>query len=337
MQKYLQRFFAKIFYHANNNNWFLEKKYLGRDYQEQFANFLSAQKQDSANFYHEFKDISLTRQMIYFSQSIALDSVLIIPHEKISFDKPGYKSVFVFFHGRGEYYEARFRDMAIQAKETGSAVLGFNPKGLRSSQGKTEKLSDIVEDGICVVKFLLEEKGFHHKQIIFQGNSMGGGVQEMVSEYFSKKYGFKFRQINSNSFRNLAAVFACYYHVPLLEKFLSSILKYANWEIKVNDDFYTTGPHRMVLKRHNDRTILPKAEFYSKLDIEADCLNCPLGYKATNRFLYDNCLLVYNGNSKTDPHFLSLNQFVVHDKYSQEVFSVYKLINKYLEESIKYL
>ncbi len=244
---------------------------------------------------------------------------------------------FVFFQGRGEFYESRFRDMAIQARETGASVLGFNPKGFRSSTGRTEKIFDIVDDGIAVIKYLLDQMHLKPWQIVLQGNSLGAGVQEMVTEHFRKLYGFRFRQINSNSFKTLAAVLAYNYQVPFLERVIRLVLLYAQWEIVPGKDFYKTGPYHCHLRRRNDRTIAIGAEYNINVDIESDCAECPAGYRQTNRWLYENCQLVYNGNSETDPHFLSLHYFDLPGEEGKGKHSVYSFINRYLEESEKYI
>jgi hypothetical protein len=224
LKNHLQKLFAKSFYPAKSQNWYAEKGYGGSGFQDEFSRFLSSQKQQKARFYYEFKQLNLTRYLISdLKVKDNLDLVLLTPEKSISKNKPGEGLYFVFFQGSREYYEGRFRDMAIQAKETGASVLGFNPKGLGSSTGKTLKIQDIVDDGIAVINFLLLEKKINPSKIILQGNSLGGAVQEMVSEHFRKTQGFRFRQINSNSFCTLAAVLCYQRKVPSLEFFIKYI------------------------------------------------------------------------------------------------------------------
>ncbi len=336
IRNYLRKFFATSFYPTNSDDWYKSKGYHGQDSLEQFSQFLSSQDQEGAVFYDEFKSLNLKRQFIQ-SGEYKLDSVLLIPQEVTNSKRKGEGLCFVFFQGRGEFYESRFRDMAIQARETGATVLGFNPKGFRSSTGKTEKIFDIVEDGIAVIKYLLDHMNLKPWQIVLQGNSLGAGVQEMVTEHFRKLYGFSFRQINSNSFKTLAAVLAHHYQVPFLESVIRLVLLYAQWEIIPGKDFYKTGPYRCHLRRQNDRTIAIGAEYNIRVDIESDCAECPAGYRETNRWLYENCQLIYNGNSETDPHFLSLHYFDLPGEEGRGKHSVYKFINRYLEESAKYI
>lgn len=366
IKNYLRKFFASTFYPTNSEDWYKSKGYNGQDEQEQFSQFLSSQDQEGAVFYNEFKSLNLKRQFIQ-SGEYKLDSVLLVPQHLSHISHPEFTSgsqaaeegfriesgmtlvekqmvpkkssediYFVFFQGRGEFYESRFRDMAIQAQETGAFVLGFNPKGFKSSTGKTETIFDIVDDGIAVVKYLLDQMHLRPWQIVLQGNSLGGGVQEMVAEHFRKLYGFRFRQINSNSFKTLAAVLAHHYQVPFLERIIRLVLLYAQWEIIPGKDFYKTGPYRCHLRRQNDRTIAIDAEYNIKIDIESDCAESPAGYKETNRWLYENCQLVYNGNSETDPHFLSLHYFDLPGEEGKSRHSVYSFINRYLEKSAKY-
>ncbi len=332
----LRKFFAESFYPTNADDWYKSKGYDGRDEQEQFTQFLSSQGQEGARFYDEFKSLHLKRQFIQSGEH-KLDSVLLIPKNSVSSERNNEDLCFVFFQGRGEFYESRFRDMAIQARETGATVLGFNPKGFRSSTGKTEKVFDIVDDGIAVIKYLLDQMHLLPKQIVLQGNSLGGGIQEMVTEHFRNLYGFEFRQINSNSFKTLAAVLAYHYRIPFLERIIRLVLMYAGWEIIPGKNFYKTGPYRCHLRRLNDRTIAIGAQYNIKIDIESDCAQCLEGYRETNRWLYENCQLVYNGNSETDPHFLSLHYFDLSGEEGKNKHSVYRFINRYLEESGKHI
>jgi len=332
----LCKFLAAYFYPTNSEDWYKSKGYGGQDEQEQFSQFLYSQAQEESLFHDEFKSLDLKRQFIQ-SGEYKLDSVLLTPQKKLGLARNSENLYFVFFQGRGEFYESRFGDMAIQARETGVSVLGFNPKGFKSSTGVTERLSDIVDDGIAVIEYLLNQMHLLPRQIILQGNSLGSAVQEMVTEHFRRLYGFSFRQINSNSFKTLAAVVAYHYRLPFLEKIIRLVLNYAKWEIVPGKDFYKTGPYRCHLRRLNDRTIAIGAEYNSKVDIESDCTECPSGYRETNRWLYENCQLVYNGNSETDPHFLSLHYFDLPGVEGKNKHSVYKLINRYLEESGKYI
>lgn len=336
LRNYLRKYFAKVFYPTNSDDWYKSKGYHGKDDQECFAEFLSNQDQEGAIFYDEFKPLDLKRQFIKSGEN-QLDSVLLTPKKTLNSERKERDLYFVFFQGRGEFYESRFREMAIQARETGSTVLGFNPKGFRSSTGNTEKIFDIVDDGIAVIKYLLEQMRVLPNQIVLQGNSLGAGVQEMVTEYFWKSYGFRFRQINSNSFKTLGAVLAYHYRVPYLERIIRLVLIYAEWEIIPGENFYKTGPYRCYFRRLNDRTIALGAEYNAKIDIESDCRQCPSGYSETNRWLYENCQLVYNGNSETDPHFLSLYNFDLQGEEGENKYSVYRFINRYLEESEKYI
>ena len=332
LKLYLRRIFACQFYPTRYSNWYKEKGYVGESLQQQFADFLRKQSQKGALYFKEFQLLSLTRQFIP-SRNDSLDSVLIIPNAKIAEGKAGQGVYFIFFQGRGEYYESRFRSMARQAHATGATILGFNPKGFNNSSGQTKELLDLVEDGIAVVRFLLD-KGVDYKNIVFQGNSLGAGIQEMVAEYFKLNHGINFRQINSNSFKSLAAVVAWHYKVPFMENFFKLLLNYAGWEIAPGSDFYKTGPYRMYLRRKGDRTISSRAEFHSMVNHKADYELSPEGYKEVNKWLNERNQLIYTGNQKKDPHELGLHLFKINEK---EKHSVFYMINKFLEASKDFL
>lgn len=333
LQRLLCKFFAKMFYPTNRIDWYKIKKYQGGDHASRFADFVAVQKRKGSRFYQDFQSLKLTRQYI-MSGDKKLDSVLMVPSPNIAKGKVGSGLYFILFQGRGEYYECRFRDMARQAQETGASVLGFNPKGFKSSTGKTQRLSDIVDDGIAVVEFLLR-RGVRYEQIIVQGNSLGAGVQEMVSEHYRVRKGYPLRQINSNSFKSFAAVFARHYNTPFLEKLFGRILQYAEWEIMPGPDFYRLGPYRCHLRRLGDGIIVEKAEYHSMVNFQGDHDQCPKSYKATHGWLYEHSQLTYMGTSKKDPHMLSLHHFGVKEQDTGQYISVYEVINRYLEASIK--
>ncbi len=335
LQKFLSKFFANIFYRTTSDDWYLSKGYYGANIEEKFKSFILSQREEGAVFYDEFRYVHLKRQVIN-SCGHELDSVLIRHNE---FDKTSNEQAiyFILSQGRGEYYESRFRDMAIQARETKASVLGYNPKGFKSSTGKTQTIFDLVEDAKSVIRYLLDEEHVLPANIILQGNSLGAAVLEMASEYYRKHYNLRFRQINSNSFRTLAAVLAYHYKLPALEKVFGLLLSFAKWEVIPGIDFYQTGPYRCILRRLNDRTILLGAEFFAAIDIVNDNASCPIEYRETNLWLYNHCQLVYKGNSETDPHFLSLHHFHLPGIEGDSQHSVYKYINLFVSESQKCL
>ena len=253
------------------------------------------------------------------------------------------------FQGRYEYYESRFRDMALLSKYTGASVVGFNPKGFHSSTGRTRILQDIVDDGIAVVKYLLKQN-ISPSNIIMLGNSLGAAVQEMVCKRIDKELLISgFRQINSNSFRTLSGVISYRFKAPYLEKMLHRLLSYSGWEIDVDKDFYITGPMRLALKRLDDKTILPGASYHSGVDKEAD-----LGHiqKSDASYISDYEYLSLHGElvhkstgehissgkkspgKREDPHILSLNQFI---SAHQEDYSVFDIINYYISVSNRFM
>jgi hypothetical protein len=180
------------------------------------------------------------------------------------------------------------------------------------------------------VNYLLSH-GKSLDQIILYGNSLGGAVQEMVSKHFKATSGAPLRQINSNSFKNLSSVFVHQYHLPFLAKLLKKIMHYSEWEIEVDDDFYTTGPHRCYFRRKGDRTILPAAEYHSKVDHERDYADCPNAFKDTNKWLNAHNMLIYKNIKDEDPHDLSLHHSIAEPLSSTEPeYTIYDLINRFI-------
>lgn len=333
LRKYLCKFFAKIIYPTKNHNWYRDKNYVGSDEKEEFFNFLASQKKPGSHFYYEIQGLSLHRQFIKSGDS-DLDSVIITPNKDISDNKPGHGLYFIMFYGRDQYYESTFRASFIQAKETGASILIFNHKGMNQSSGSTEKFADLVSDGISVVDFLLK-LGISHKKIILQGNSIGAAVSEITSKHFESKYKIKFRQINSNSFKSIESVIACYYKTPFLEKILKNLLNYSLWIFKPDSDFFKTSEYRCYMRRKNDRTILKKAEYHSMVNHIEDYKNCPHEYKATNKWLNEHNRLIYTGNSLKDPHNIDLQYFKIMN--SDNIIlnkNAYYFINNYIKYKI---
>jgi alpha/beta superfamily hydrolase len=328
----IRKYFAKSIYPTYPGDWYKRKGYIGDSHLDRFNDFVNQQKQPGAIYYQEFRSLKLTRELI-ISGHCKIDSVTIKPSKALSDNKPGEGLYIICFQGRGEYYESRFRDMAMLARETGATVIGFNPKGFHASSGKTRVLSDIVDDGIALIEHLLAQN-VASSQIILYGNSLGGWVQEMICGYFRKLKSIDFRQINSNSFRSLAAVVSSNLGVGFLEKKLSNLMKYVGWEITPGKDFYKTGIYRCYLTRENDKTIKPDAAFCAKINSSKDILEAPAAYKDSLKWLNDNANLVCLTETKKDPHDLSLYNF--HLKAQDEKgknLTVWYFINKYLKAS----
>jgi len=334
IKKILNKIFASIFYPTNRNDWFRSKGYLGSSPEARFQDFLVKQKIEGAHFYLEFMALEITRQFIP-SDYGSLDSVIMTPEKIHAKNHPGYGLFFIMFQGRGEYYEGRFREMAIHAKATGSSVLGFNPKGFHSSSGTTKTLNDLVQDGISVVNYLLA-KGVSHRKIILQGNSLGASVAEMVYEHFRKNHNIRFHQINGNSLRSLGAVLSCSYRLPFMDKIVSKFLKFSGWEIIPGPRFYLLSPYRCHLRRRGDRTVLPEAQYHAIVNYQKSYEKAPSYYKPTLKWLYENSLLTYVESSRVDPHRLSLYEFQIPELDENGAHqSVYRWINRYLEAVFK--
>lgn len=341
LKETLRRYFAKRIYPTYRGDWYKLKGYDGSSPQMRFNDFVKKQSIPESLYYQEFKNLNLIRQFVD-SGNFKLDSVRLKPNKSISQDKPGYNLYIICFHGRSEYYESKFRDMALMARETGATIIGFNPKGFHSSTGKTKTIHDIVNDGIALIESLLAEN-ISPKQIVFYGNSLGGAVQALVCKHFQKLNQVNFRQINSNSFRTLSGVFAAKMRLPFLEKQLYTIMKYSGWEIDYNRDFYKTGIYRCYLTRANDRTILVGASFVSKVSLSADLKNAPTRYQDTMQWLIDNSELIVDNSIKgnkpvKDPHDLNLYRLCLKAKNAKgENLKVWEFFNRYLEASNRFV
>ena len=330
----IRNYFTRLIYPTYPGDWYKCKGYNGTSHQERFNDFVAKQKLLGAIYYEEFKLLKLTRKFIV-SNGYKIDSIEIRPNKVLSKDKPGHGLYILCFHGRSEYYESRFRDMALFARNTGATIIGFNPKGFHASTGKTKTLSDIVDDGILLIEHLLA-RNIHPKQIVLYGNSLGGAMQEMVCKHFRQLKSIDFRQINSNSFSSLAAIFSTNMRMPFLENKLTQLMKYVGWEISYDRDFYATGVYRCYLIRKGDKVIKPVAAFCSKVNTLQDIANAPSGYKETLKWLNDNSEVMAIISSKKDPHALSLYHMYLGIQDQKGCYlSVWHFINIYLEASNK--
>ena len=331
-----RNYFAKLIYPTYRGDWYKRKGYNGSSHQERFNDFVAKQKLPTATYYEEFKSLKLIRKFIA-ADDYKIDSVEIKPNKVLSKNKPANGLYILCFQGRSEYYESRFRDMALFARNTGATIIGFNPKGFHASTGKTRILFDIVDDGIVLVEYLLA-RNIHPNQIILYGNSLGGAVQEMVCRYFRQLKSIDFRQINSNSFRSLAAVFSTNMKMSFLENKLRQLMKYAGWEINYDEDFYKTGVYRCYLMRKGDKVIGQVASFGSRVNTLRDIANAPSEYRRTLKWLNDNSELIPIISNKKDQHILSLcNMCLGIQDQKGEYLSVWYFINKYLESSNKFI
>lgn len=351
LRKHLSKFFCKRFYPARHRDWYKNKGYVGDNDQEIFGNFLSKQRLEDGIFYDCFIDLQISRfkvqsgiefldcvEFVPDNQHIfgQMPCSFIISEQNISTSGQGVGKVFVLFQGRAEYYESRFRDMALLCKATGAKVIGFNPRGMHSSTGHIKILADLVDDGVALIHYLMN-KGIKAGDVIMLGNSLGGAVQEMVCQKLSHEGVFGFRQINSNSFRSLAAVVAVNLKVSFLEKWVAKLLHYSGWEIDVPSSFYEVGLNRIYLRRYQDRTILPGAEYHDQVDINKCIDKIPYEYKDKLSWILRHNQLYYSGAGLKDPHVMSLYHFKVkkidEDDKSEDwrEMSVFELINMYLE------
>lgn len=329
LQRFLRNYFCKRLYPTNRTDWYKKKGYVGENDQVIFADFLKRQRQKDSVFYKSFAGLNLKRFKVQSGKNF-LDCVEITPEITPNNNKTLKQTiselfsasdnsindnrVFILFQGRCEYYESRYRDMAMLSKATGAKVIGFNPKGFHSSTGNTRILMDIVDDGVAVVKHIIKQ-GYRPEDIIMLGNSLGGAVQEIVCQRLIKEQGLSgFRQINSNSFSSLGAVVAYRKGVPFLEKQISRLLSYAGWEIDVPDSFYEVGTHRIHLRRYQDRTILPGAEYHDKVDIEACLSKIPAQYKEQLSWIISHNQIKVKNQSDKDPHNLSLHHFILKEQ-----------------------
>lgn len=330
IRRLLTRFFCNRFYPTNKKNWYKKKGYHGCNDEEIFANFIEAQRQPSGHYSNCFDTLSIERFKFQSGQDF-IDAVRFTPQDISSSSKAGAGKIIIMFQGRLEYYESRFRDMSLMAKHTGATVIGFNPKGFHSSTGKTRVLKDIVDDGIALVQYLLS-KEIAPENIVMIGNSLGGGVQEMVCKHFRDQGIDGFKQINSNSFKYLSSVVAHRLGMPFAENFFHRLLKYSGWEIEVDESFFTTGQHRCVLRRYGDRTIIGDAEYYCALNPEKDIAASPKEYRKTHKWLLDNCQLILPYKAQKDPHIVSLHKFDVIDPKTKKAtnVTVFDFINRFL-------
>ncbi len=272
----LQKYLASRFYGKDNRarNWYRDKGYVGETDQQIFQDFLSKQQEYHMPLHSYFKDINASRVLLQ-KPDFKIDVCYLEPADIQEINNSN-KKVIISLLGKNEYYEARFKDMTLLAKASKCAVIGFNYRGINSSQGKVLTLKDLAKDALSVLEHVLQI-GFKAENIIMLGNSLGAGVQEMVLSKIDKLYpqhGYKnkIRLINSNSFSSLAEV-ASHGKSFMMRIFIHLLLNIAGWEVKVTNDFFIIGKLRMYLWRESDLTIPPSISYVSKVDMHKS-LSC---------------------------------------------------------------
>ncbi len=175
-----------------------------------------------------------------------IDVLMLKPEAYISQNKPGHDLNVLNFFGRAEYYESCFCTMLLQAHATGATMYAFNPAGLGGSEGQTEALYDLINDGITVVNTLFRQ-GIHPDKMIFQGHGLGSIVQEAVAQHFAQVCGIKIRQINTNSFHSIYEMLVSTYGIDdHFKKALAKLLQLIGWEIALE---FAVDPYHCYMQR----------------------------------------------------------------------------------------
>ncbi len=97
-------------------------------------------------------------------------------------ERQGNDCVIVYFNAnamRMEDVSGNF--LNAYARSLKCSALAFNYRGVGGSTGTPSGTVDLIQDGAAVVLYAQEELGYHPKDLILHGWSLGGGVAPMVA------------------------------------------------------------------------------------------------------------------------------------------------------------
>ena len=273
--KWLQSAVSQMIYPVKKQDWYRDKGY------SSFEDFITIQQGMNPEKPSMFKDMeSLDAERTKVTAKLTdgknaeLDTVTLKSNVNQPQDKPGSGKHIIYFFGRNEPLEVKWREMASDAKNIGATVHAFNLPGMGKSTGKMVEFNDAVNSGIAQVNALLKQ-GINPNDIILKGNCFGASVATEVKHKCSinPDGAIQLRLINSNSYRTLRDVVL--EAIPFLLKFILqfvSLLNYTGWNPKVEEKFLGNDPHDFIVYRVADRTIGENAKLSAAMQQHRDSL-----------------------------------------------------------------
>jgi hypothetical protein len=199
----------------------------------------------------EFSNISLPKEL---SEGVVLEQDSIITHDQTVLDtliishpdankKPRSEQLCIInFVGLGMCYQDITREMKEDALALRCKVVGFNYRGIHTSQTKNAKtLDDLVVDGIAQVQHVLSylNDSSTNPNIILKAHSFGGVVATRVLSHFA----LRGIQLTIFDGRSLASVSQFFAQAEMIAEPNTNLQKSKNQLIKFKyaTQFFLTG------------------------------------------------------------------------------------------------
>ena len=345
VHKTLQRMVSQLVYPTKNGSWYENKGY------QDFNHFFEAQQGEKSVFpdmQHLVARQSSVKARMVNGTHAKLDTVTLMPKDDMAKGPCKGKHV-IYFFGRNEPYEVKFREIATDAAKLGATVHAFNLPGMYGSSGTMTEFNDAVNSGIAQVNNLIKQ-GINPDDIILKGNCFGASIASEVQHKCSV-HGMQVRVFNSNSYRSLWDVVL--EAVPkiikaVLENF--PLLDYTGWNTNIAEKHLVQNPYTCIVHRSGDRTIKKDAKLQTALEehkkslekegITAEELKVP-GYEEDQKFLEEHNVMFVDPNleekeKKRDPHVLKFGKMKWKDDKG-EIKDSYELFGEYVKHSNEYI
>lgn len=147
---------------------------------------------------------------------LIIESGMVNTHDGVSLNtvelKPkGYKDkpeseqrYIIILGGNGWTLQGILGNIKQEAKKLQCNVVGFNPRGVAGSSGRTRSQKHLITDGMAQVQRLLD-KGVKPEHILLKGQSLGSAVGANVVAHFQRQ-GKHIKLFHSRSFSTLTNV-----------------------------------------------------------------------------------------------------------------------------------
>lgn len=200
-----------------------------------------------------------------------LDGVVIFKDEKEKSDFAARNTKdqkwVILVNGNCQHYEDLLQhSQDIVGSDFKANVLTFNYRGVGQSEGKANKIEDLVVDADTCVQYL-KDMGVPEENILISGHSLGGGIATKVASEYEKV-----NLLNTNSFASTAKAAEHLVAVPVIKNLVSKLIKQADWDLDAVEAWKRVKGRKMIVFHKDDKIISKPASLFKglKLDKEAN-------------------------------------------------------------------
>ena len=264
MRETLQRLIAGQLFPSNHEDWYKKNGYADEadSLDVRFQKFVDAQKIPGATYYHQFQNLSFSRQIVDMllanGHAAQTELVAVIPDEALP-SKPGFGKHVVYFTGADDRYQGCFNDISHAVKTTGASYHAFEYPGMGELPGEVLEANDLINTGIAVVRDLLS-RGVHIDDIILQGDSFGAAVAYEVQKQFQEQSDVTLRVILNNTFSSFEgvaqAILGDSWYMKPISMSVNQFLNYTGWNIRPMDRYHEVSPYQVHVNHVGDLLLL---------------------------------------------------------------------------------